>query len=208
MKLFDLDGTLIDSNGVWEEIDAAFLSKRGLTSTEEYAHTVGHSIFPIAAQFTKDYYKLNMTPQEIMDEWEVMARQAYERVSLKPGASEFLRRCKVAGERMALVSACLPERGRATLERLGLAACFKQLVFAQEMDMEKRNPQFFLLAAEQLGVSPGDCTMYEDAPANCAAAKAAGMAVVGVYDPFYHKYESELRATCDRYIKSFEELLD
>ena len=63
MYLFDFDGTLVDSNGVWVEIDNGFLARRGLTPTREYSDTVGHSIFPIAAQFTKDYYHLDMTPR-------------------------------------------------------------------------------------------------------------------------------------------------
>ena len=67
MLLFDLDGTLIDSNGIWEDIDLDFLGRHGLTPTEEYAHTVGHSIFPVAAAFTRDYYHLDMTPEAIMD---------------------------------------------------------------------------------------------------------------------------------------------
>ena len=63
MKLFDFDGTLVDSNGVWEEIDVRFLQRRGLTPTREYCETVGHSIFPIAAQFTREYYHLDLEPQ-------------------------------------------------------------------------------------------------------------------------------------------------
>lgn len=74
MYLFDFDGTLVDSNGVWVEIDNGFLARRGLTPTREYSDTVGHSIFPIAAQFTKDYYCLDMTPEAIMAEWLDMAR--------------------------------------------------------------------------------------------------------------------------------------
>ena len=66
MYLFDFDGTLVDSNGVWVEIDNGFLARRGLTPTREYSDTVGHSIFPIAAQFTKDYYCLDMTPEAML----------------------------------------------------------------------------------------------------------------------------------------------
>ena len=46
MKLFDLDGTLIDSNGIWVDVDLRFLGRHGLTPTEEYTYAVGHSIFP------------------------------------------------------------------------------------------------------------------------------------------------------------------
>ena len=97
MYLFDFDGTLVDSNGVWVEIDNGFLARRGLTPTREYSDTVGHSIFPIAAQFTKDYYCLDMTPEAIRAEWLDMARDAYARqVPMKPGAEAFLARCAAA----------------------------------------------------------------------------------------------------------------
>lgn len=208
MMLFDLDGTLSATNEVWEEIDLAFLGARGLAPTEEYVYTVGHSIFPVAAQFTKDYYHLDMTPREIMDEWDSMAREAYRRAPLKPGVARFLARRREAGERMALLSACLPERGRDLLALHGLTDYFEDLIFAQELGMEKRNEEIYRLAAARLGVATGDCVFFEDAPANCAAAKAAGMQVVGVYDHFYHKYEAEMRKNCHKYIMSFEELPD
>ena len=69
MIFFDLDGTLIDSNGVWLQVDHTFLGRRGLEITPEYTYTVGHSIFPVAARFTKEYYHLADTPEDIMAEW-------------------------------------------------------------------------------------------------------------------------------------------
>ncbi len=208
MKLFDLDGTLIDSNGIWEEIDLRFLSERGLEATPEYAHTVGHSIFPIAAQFTKDYYHLDMTPQAIMDAWLSGARAAYAQVPMKAGAMEFLHRCRAQGERMAVVTACVPELCRAALRYHGLEDWFEAVIFAQDMGLEKRDPEVFRRAAAMLGVPPEACTLYEDAPANCAAAKRVGMTVVGVYDKFYAAYQEEMRRDCHGYIVSFTELLE
>ena len=207
MLLFDLDGTLIDSNGIWEDIDLAFLGRHGLTPTEEYAHTVGHSIFPVAAAFTRDYYHLDLTPEEIMDEWMAGARSAYAQVEMKPGALAFLERCRDKGESMALVTACVPELCRSALDRHGLTRYFSRVIYVQEMGLEKRNPKSFRLALEQLGVPGSACTMYEDSPGACEAAKAAGLTVVGVYDPFYAHYEDEMRSFCDRYIQSFTELL-
>ena len=208
MKLFDFDGTLVDSNGVWEQVDLAFLGRHGLTPTREYSDRVGHSIFPIAAQFTKDYYHLDMSAEEIMAEWLDMARAAYTQlVPVKPGAAEFLDQCAAKGEPMALVTACVPELCRAALERHGMERYFSGVIFVQELGIEKREPEAFLRSAALLGVEPGDCTMYEDSPGACAAAKAAGMTVVGVFDPFYAIYEGEMRKLCHRYIGSFKELL-
>ena len=51
MYLFDLDGTLIDSNGIWAEVDRTFLARRGYPYTKEYYEGVAHTIFPLAAVF-------------------------------------------------------------------------------------------------------------------------------------------------------------
>jgi len=208
IRLFDLDGTLLDSNRVWTRIDLEFLGRHGLSPTEEYCHTVGHSIFPVAAQFTKDYYHLDLTPQAIMDEWLNMAWQAYaHEVPLKPGAAEFISRCQKDGDRLVLLTACVPALCRAALERHGLTQTFEQLIFAQEMGLEKRQSEVYLRTADLLGVSPEDCVFYEDGPGNCAAARSVGMTVVGIYDPFYESRQEELRQVCHQYIRSFDELL-
>ena len=46
MLIFDMDGTLIDSNGIWRDVDTAFLAKRGLPYTREYYEGVAHTVFP------------------------------------------------------------------------------------------------------------------------------------------------------------------
>ncbi len=209
MKLFDLDGTLIDSNGVWRQIDAQFLSSHNLQSTEEYLYVVGHSIFPTAAQFTKDYYHLDLTPQEIMDEWFSLAHEAYEHhIPLKPFAKEYLIQEIAKGVHLALVSACVPTLGYAVLNRHGLTPLFDQIIFAQEYGLEKRDPKFYNQVLSLLNISAEECTFYDDAPVNCTAAKNAGMNVIGVYDVLYDDQQYEMGRICDRYIHSFKELLD
>lgn len=208
MYLFDLDGTLIDSNGVWVEVDRVFLARRGLTATPEYSHTVGHSIFPVAAQYTKDYYHLEESPQDIMDEWMALAGDAYShRVPLKPGALEFLTLSRQMGEQMVLVTACVPELCRAVLERHKLKPFFSSILFAQELGVEKRDPRYFQAVLNRLEVQAEDCTLFEDSPGACRTAREAGIQVVGVYDPFYEDYQEELREVSHRYIRSFTELL-
>ena len=59
MLLFDMDGTLIDSNGVWKNVDREFLARRGIAYTHAYYEGVAHTILPLAAKFTKEYCRLH-----------------------------------------------------------------------------------------------------------------------------------------------------
>lgn len=95
MHIFDMDGTLIDSNGIWREVDEAFLAKRGFPYTKEYYQGVAHTIFPLAAEFTKRYCHLEESVEDIMAEWMEMAGDAYAtRVQVKPGVREYLDQCR------------------------------------------------------------------------------------------------------------------
>lgn len=209
MYFFDLDGTLLDSNGIWQEIDVAFLGRRGIPWSEEYNQGVIHAIFPTAAQFTKEFCHLEESPEEIMAEWLDMAREGYAHtLQAKEGALDYLARCAARGERMALFTSAEPSLCRAALEGRGFGRYLTQVVFAQELGMEKRSPDAFREAARRLGVSPEEITFFDDSPVACRGAKEAGCTVIGVYDPLFAAYEEEMRGFCDGYIHSFRELME
>lgn len=208
MIFFDLDGTLIDSNGVWLQVDYDFLGCRGLEITPEYTYTVGHSIFPVAAQFTKDYYHLPDSPEGIMEEWRNLAYHAYSHtIPMKPGAKDLLDKVKADGQDIVLLTAGLPELAKAAIARHHLAPYFKDLFFAQDVGLEKKNPEIYRIAAKKFGLSPKDCILLEDAPYNCAAAREAGMQVIGVYDDFYESSWDKVVENSNLAIKSLNELL-
>lgn len=208
MIFLDLDGTLIDSNGVWLQVDHDFLGRRGLQVTEKYTHVVSHSIFPVAARFTKDYYQLPDSPQSIMEEWQAMAWEAYAKtIPLKPGAQALLDKLRAEGRPMALLTAGLPALAMAAVEHHGLGAYLQDFFFAQDVGLEKRDPQVYRLAAERFGVPCESCVLLEDAPHNCAAAKSVGFRVIGVYDDFYARQWDLVVENSTLAVKSLTELL-
>ena len=155
MLIFDMDGTLIDSNGIWRQVDEAFLAKRGYPYTREYYEGVAHTIFPMAAKFTKAYCHLEESEEKIMAEWMQMAGDAYAvRVPIKPGVREYLDRCRTAGERMIVLTSSVPEHCRAALGRLGLTEYFERILFAHDLGMDKKDPETFRHAAALMGVTP------------------------------------------------------
>ena len=207
MFLFDMDGTLIDSNGIWKNVDRAFLARRGLPYTHAYYEGVAHTIFPLAAKFTKEFCHLPESCEEIMAEWMELAQDMYAHVSVKPGVRAYLKQCRAEGRRMAVVTSSVPEHCYTALEKLDLEKYFDNITFAQQLGLEKKKPQVWLEAAKQNGVRPEDCTIFDDSLAACRGARDAKMRVVGVYDTFFAQDEREMRGFCDVYIKSFEELL-
>ena len=120
MYLFDMDGTLIDSNDVWKDVDREFLARRGLPYTKAYYEGVAHTIFPLAAKFTKEFCNLPDSEEDIMAEWMELAKDAYAHVTVRPGVRAFLKQCKAENRRMALVTSSVPVHCRTAMEKLDL----------------------------------------------------------------------------------------
>lgn len=208
MLIFDLDGTLIDSNGVWAEVDRTFLARRGAPYTREYYEGVAHTILPNCALFTKEYLHLEETCEEIIAEWMDLAAGQYgHTVPLKPHVLDYLEKCRAAGRRMAVFTSCVPEHCQAAMDHLGLTPYFERVVYAQDLGMDKKHPAVFRRVAELLGVQPRNCVLFDDSLAACKAAKAAGLTVVGVADGYFQDSRPDMREVCDQFIDSFGQLL-
>ena len=206
--LLDMDGTMIDSNGIWKDVDIRFLARRGMEYSKAYYEGVAHTIFPLAAQFTKEFCSLEESCEEIMQEWMDLAKGLYSTVEIKQGVRAFLEQCRNQGIHMVLVTSSVPEHCRTAMAHLHLTDFFDSIVFAQELGLEKKDPEIWRTVAGQHNTEPENCIVFDDSLSACKGAKAAGMQVVGVYDSFFASDEDEMRNCCDRYIRSFEELLE
>lgn len=208
MLLFDLDGTLLDSNGIWREVDETFLARRKMEYSREYYNGVAHTALPEAAVFTKAFCKLDESCEEIIREWMELAKDMYAHVKPKPGVQAYLEQCRRRGEKMAIVTNCVPAHCITALQQLGWKPFFQQILYAQELPFDKKSPELWKYAAKSLSVKESDCTVFDDSSASCSAAFQAGMTVFGVYDTFFSADEEAMKAVCHRYIRNFEELLN
>jgi len=207
MYLFDLDGTLIDSNGIWADVDRAFLSRRGLPYTKEYRDGMAHMIFPLAAEFTKRFCGLDESCEDIMAEWMALAKDSYTHVALKPSARALLDKLAAEGERLAVFTSAVPAHCDAALAVHGLTPYFERVVYAHDLGMNKATSEAFRRCAELLGVAPQECTLLDDSVRSCRAAMEAGLTVIGVYDPVFADVAGDMPAACHRFIHTLAELL-
>ncbi|PJM76437.1 HAD family hydrolase [Bifidobacterium felsineum] len=182
--IFDLDGTLLDSMGVWNQIDIDFLGRRGIAVPADYIITVASMQFREIAEYTIDRFHLPDTPEQLMAEWDEMARVAYgTTVQAKPGAVEYLRELKGSGVRLAVATTLMPQLRTAALDHLRMSEFFDAIVSVDDAGgVGKSKPDVYLLAASRLGAKPENCTVFEDLLVAIRSAKSAGMQAWAMYD--------------------------
>ena len=206
--IFDFDGTLLDSMGVWLEVDRVFLARRGIALPDDYAEAISPMGFPAAAAYTKKRFALDEDEDAIMAEWHALAVDAYaNHVALKHGVLDYLTSLRRRGIPFAAATASQAVFYLPALRRLGIADWFSSITEISEVSRGKGNPDIYLRAAEKLGMAAVDCAVFEDIVPGVRGALAGGFYTVGVYDDRCVNADL-LRAICDRYIYSFSELFD
>ena len=206
--LFDLDGTLLDSMGVWEQIDVDFLTRRNIPVPEDYAQAIAPMGFRRAAEYTIARFGFSQSPEEIMEEWHQMAVEQYaHHLSLKPGAKEYLEELKQQSKPLAVVTASYPELYQPALERGGVLDLFDTIVTVNQVPRGKGFPDIYLEAAKRIQVPPQQCAVFEDITQGIQGAKAADCLAVAVYDSANRGQWDQTKALADLSICSFEELL-
>lgn len=206
--IFDLDGTIINSNYVWQKVDEIFFGRRSVDIPEDFAKSTAYMSFRETAEYTKKMLSLAESADEIMNEWYELAIDEYSsEVKTKPFVHEYIKKLNKQGVKIALATASPVELYRPALKNNGIYELFDAFTEGREIERSKEFPDIYLLAAEKLSIAPSDCIVFEDIAKAAKGAKSAGMYVCGVYD-YYSRFEKEeLMRYCDKYIMSFEELL-
>lgn len=206
--IFDLDGTLIDSMWVWEQIDINYLSSKGISIPKNLKDEIGHLSFEQTAVYFKSKFKLEDSIETILITWNNMAYDFYSNeVSLKPGVLPFLNYLKNLGIKISLATSNNRLLLEAALKSTGIYDYFHSITTTDETKSNKSNPDVYLLAASKLGVPPADCIVFEDILQAVRGAKLANMKVIAIYDKASEDQKEKLIFEADKYIYNFTELL-
>jgi len=206
--IFDLDGTLLDSMGMWRDIDIAFFARDNMELPDDYLKFVSVMSLPEAADYTIERFNMSYTPEEVLDFWNTAAQQKYDHeVPLKDGAAEYLNHLKENGVKIALATASMPHFFEPALRRLGVWELFDYAVCARLVGLTKGTPEIYLHCAEKLGVPAENCAVFEDVLEGIKGAKAAGMTAIGMFDARAENPQ-EIERLSDKYIHSFSEMME
>ena len=138
-----------------------------------------------------------------------MAHEKYlYEIKAKPGAREFVKFLKEKGIKIGCATSNEKSLAMAALTPHGFAEKIDSLRTACEVSAGKPAPDIYLKVAEDLGVAPANCLVFEDIPNGIRAGKAAGMTVIAVEDESSVKDRAEIETLCDVYIKDYYDMLE
>jgi len=178
--LWDMDGTLIDSEPLWIEVELAMLRRYGLEmSAETHERMIGSGLWEAAEHFRE--LGVPLSADEIVAEWvESVERGIAEtEPQWRPGARELLASLQQAGVPCALVTMSTRSLADAVVAMLP-AGTFRAIIAGDEVEHEKPHPDPYLRGAAALGVPIESCLAFEDSPTGLTSAYASGAIAVGV----------------------------
>lgn len=206
--IFDADGTLLDSMGLWVGIGERYLNMLGIQPEEHLSEKLFCMSMEEAADYMKKQYGLTSSREEIVGQALEIIRQAYRReILLKAGVGEFLQRLQEENVPMVIATSSNHEVIEAACIRLGIRHYFQKIFTCSEVGAGKSKPDIYYEGAKFLGYLPGDIWVFEDALHAAKTAKNAGFHVVGVYDETSKKDWQELKKTADISVFDMTELL-
>ncbi len=205
--IFDLDGTLIDSMWIWKDIDIKYLDARGITLPDDLQKDIEGMSFTETATYFKERFNLTETLDEIKEEWNNMAYDFYKnRILLKDGVIDFINRLIIKNIKIGIGTSNSRKLATVVLTKYDIYHHFNTIRTSCEVAKGKPHPDVFLKVAEDLGVKPEECIVFEDTYAGVLAAKRAGMKVFAIYDELSLPYKKEILDLADRYINNYIEI--
>lgn len=203
--IFDVDGTILDSMLVWDNILVQYLARYGVENngvTEKMRTITLEESMPMIAGLC------GITAEEVKAEIMRLVAEEYTlRIPAKPGAAEYIRTLHENGVKIAIATSGYPNACKSAFERLGILPYISAFAFSAEVGKDKSNPDVYLLAAERIGVEPSECMVFEDILPGINGAKKAGMQTTAVADVSNQHETDELKAAADRYISDWRELI-
>jgi HAD superfamily hydrolase (TIGR01509 family) len=178
--LWDMDGTLVDTEPYWIDAERDIVAEHGGVWTDEDAHALVGNPLLVSAEYLRARGNVDLPAVEIVEQLlDRVVAAVRRRIPWRPGVRKLLDELTGEGVPCALVTMSWARLADAVTEQLP-AGTFAAVVTGDRVRHGKPHPEPYLTAAALLGVRPGDCLAIEDSPTGTASASAAGVPVVAV----------------------------
>ncbi|BBE19521.1 hydrolase, haloacid dehalogenase-like family [Aquipluma nitroreducens] len=184
--IFDMDGTLVDTEPFNTEIERRqFALNKIVISEEDHQKFLGVASDAMWKEIAEQY-NLQILVEELIEQNHIESIRYFtgiEEILVMPGLVELLEKLQAKKYPMAVASSSTPEIIDLILNKTDLKKYFQVIASAEQAGKSKPEPDVFLLTAERLGIKPANCLVVEDSSNGIKAAQAAGMTCVAYHSP-------------------------
>ena len=203
--IFDMDGTIINTEVIWKQVTLDFLSKHGFSELDDNALKFLRSFSGIgmtdAAKQLKRYFDLALPLEQIITQKTALANDHFEKTV------EFIEGFELFHNKLShhdIPTSIATNSNLSNLEKLASKMNFKKffgqnLYSVDHVGKAKPDPALFLHAAQMLGVQPSECVVFEDSIYGFQAAKAAGMKCIAIKNNLNQDHLEHAHEAIDTY---------
>ena len=226
--IFDLDGTLIDSMGMWNLVDQKVLFDNfGVEVNQEDikifrdavlydAQNIGGDIYNLYYESLINFFNLGISSDEFKKlRYDLSNKISIYGLDYKSGADKFLNLLKQMGKKIGVATTTTKKQyeiyGTKNIQMIQKAPLKKlvdAVVLCEDVQRKKPDPEAYLLVMNKLGAKPEECIVFEDSLNGILAAKNAGIEVCAVFDKSAQNEQDVIDKIVDFKIDSFDQLID
>lgn len=204
--IFDVDGTLLDSMGIWEVAGVRYLENIQVEPEPGLSKILYPMTIEEGVAYTKEHYNLPQSAEEITQGLLMVVRDFYyKEVRAKKDVIEFLEKLYTNKIPMIIATAGHKEYAEAALKRLGMDYYFQEIRTCSELGRGKHEPEIYLQCASIVGRKPEEIMVFEDAGYAIETAKNAGFITVGIRDMSNGDDWQQIRETADYVLEDWSE---
>ena len=206
--IFDIDGVLLDSMGIWDDLGARYLRSLGKIPEEGLNKILFSMSMEQGAEYLNEHYGLNKSVKETVDGIGRMLEDYYfYEVLLKPGAKEVLKFLKSKSIKTAAATSSPRTHIEKALSRNGVLEYIGIIYTTGEVGVSKHSPDIYNLTADYLKTKPEETLVFEDSLYALKTAKEGGYVTVGVYDEKGESNQEGLKNLADLYLKKLDDFI-
>lgn len=208
--IFDMDGTVIDSMGIYDTVKYEVVEDMGITLDKkqlEILKSVSHWEFPNT--FNEIYDEVQLDESEFFHLVNTRVRDSYRRgFPLKKGMVRFLDYLDEKDIKYCIATASKNINAISAFTHLDMLNRFEFVITTSDVDRPKRYPTIYKEAAIMMGSKMRNTFVFEDALYAVKSAKEGGFKVVGIADRYFEENRQEIIDTADYFIEDYDDLMD